>query len=296
MHSRPTDLDGFPTPALSSLVCVRFLETHRDLRAWAARYGDLISEPNLELMCLHHILVAPWHTPAQLKLHNRLSTWMFASDTAVERARTLAEVEEILRRWRRAAEGCETDPDDQLIRCLADICAELRTAPLWPYLADQWLDLLEHTLAGLRTERVRRIELAAGGPPPSVEEYLAASDNIQVRWCYLSYWIAAGDLTLLEHLDTLLPALWESQVAIRWANDFRSVQRGAGESKPGDSYLLDLGLAELRDRALGAVRACAELLQPLLAAGVPEAIGLDRGTRTVVDFYLLSDYRPEGQT
>ncbi|HWM01033.1 MAG TPA: terpene synthase family protein [Actinophytocola sp.] len=289
----PFDLAELPSPELSSTMCARMLATHRELTTWVAGYGDLVSDTLLEPVCLMHVFAAPWHTAEQLRLHNRMAAWLFALDNAVEGAATLADVEEIADRCRQVAAGAE--PADPFYRCLRDVLAELRAVPLWPTLADQWSNLFEATLDAVCTERRNRVAVDAGGTPPSIEDYIANCDNAEVRIAYFTYWMATAGDDLPDHLDVLMPALWEAQVAVRWANDFRSVMRGDAEATVLNSAALGIGPDEIHRRALEAADRCGELLAPLIARSVPEAVALDRTTRSVVAFYGISDYRPEGR-
>lgn len=295
MTGVPLELAGLPSPALSSAMCARMLRTHRELTEWVSGYGDLVSDTLLEPLCLMHVFAAPWHTADQLRIHNRMAAWLFALDNAVESAPSLAEVDEITRRCRRVIDGVAPDPGDAFARCLRDVWTELRAAPLWPELADQWSDLFGRTLDAVRAERRGRCDLDAGGPQPSIEDYIANCDNAEVRIAYFTYWIATGGDDLREHLDDLMPALWQAQVAIRWANDFRSAMRGDEESTVLNSFMLGVGPDEIQQHALRAADRCGELLEPLIAESVPEAVALDRMTRSVVAFYGICDYRPEGR-
>jgi hypothetical protein len=292
------DLSGLsvlPSPELSAAMCATMLRTHRELVAWVAGYGDLVSDTLLEPVCLMHVFAAPWHTPDQLRTHNRMAAWLFALDNAAEGAPSLADVDAIIGRCRHVLAGGAPEPGDEFARCLRDVWAELRTAPLWPALADRWTDVFDRTLDAIRAERVARGALDAGGAPPSVDEYIANCDNAEIRIAYLTYWIATGGEDLLTHVDDLMPALWEAQVAIRWANDYRSVRRGDAEPTVLNSSLLGVGEDEMRTRAVAAADRCAAMIGPLVAKQLPEAVTLDRMTRSVVAFYGISDYRPEGR-
>jgi transposase len=289
------DLNGLPSPELSSVICARTLETQRALNAWTSEYGHPASDSPLQAICLMHVLTAPWHTAEQLRVHNRMTAWLFHVDNVVEGARTLAEAEEIIRRYRLVVEGGTPDPADPLCRMLHAIWDELRTGPMWRELGDRWLDLFDRTLDAMRTERRRRMDMDAGGAPPTVEQYIANCDNTEVRIAYFTYWISAGDHSLHDHLDLLMPALWEAQVAVRWANDFRSIQRKQEESTALNSFMLGVGPAEIQRQALRAVGRCGEILEPLIAKSVPEAVILDRMMRSAVGFYHISDYKPEGR-
>jgi hypothetical protein len=289
------DLTELPSPELSSVLCARMLRTHRELTAWVSGYGDLVSDTLLEPVCLMHVFAAPWHTADQLRTHNRMAAWLFALDNAAESAPTLADVDAITGRCRHVLGGGEPEPGDEFARCLRDVFAELRTAPLWPALADRWFEVFGSTLDALRAERVARCDLDAGGPPPSLDAYIANCDNAEIRIAYLTYWIATGGEDLLTHVDDLMPALWEAQVAIRWANDYRSVERGDEEATVLNSSLLGVGQDEMRRRALAAAGRSGAMIEPLVAKQLPEAVTLDRMTRSVVAFYGISDYRPEGR-
>lgn len=233
-----------PGPALYTAVSATALTAHRDLSTWAKKYGDLLCQDDLAQLCLLRGWHAPWHTAAQLRLPNRMSTWL----------RTLTKApRDVLD----ALDG--TNP---LAACLADIVTDLKAQRLWPPLAKEWQALFDDTLAALRAEPLVR---------PTPEQYTANSDSTTVRIATFTYWIAADDHTVLDHVDALLPALWESQVAIRWAD--RDQPTG-----------MSLTTTEVRALAEAAATRCTNLLAPLLAAEVPEALALDRMTRSAMSY------------
>lgn len=249
-ETRYTDAD-LPAPSLYSAVSATALAAHRDLSTWAAKYGDLLPEDDLAPICLLRAWHAPWHTAAQLRLHNRMSTWLLA----------LAEApDDLLGSCADVLDGGEaTNP---LAACLADIWTDLTAQRLWPPLAKEWRALFDDTLAALRAEPLVR---------PTPEQYAANSDSATVRIASFTYWIAAGDHTVLDHVDALLPALWESQVAIRWAD----------RDQPAS---MNLTATEVQDLAAAAATRCTNLLAPLLTAEVPEALALDRMTRSAISY------------
>jgi hypothetical protein len=295
MTAAALDLSGAPSPERYATLCARFLRTHGELKAWAAGYGDLLPGSLLEPLCLMHVFHAPWQSAAELRLHNRMAAWLFALDNHAEEAATQADLDRLAERCRRVLDGGEPEPADAFGRCLRDIRAELRTLPLWPALGARWRGLLLDTLTAMRTERLLRHRMDTGGGAPTVEEYLANCDNAEVRIAYFTYWLSMDGTALLDHPDVLMPALWEAQVATRWANDFRSAHRASDEPTALNARLLGIEPAESLRRAHEAAERCHRLLEPLLAASVPEAVVLDRMARAVVGFYGTSDYRPEGR-
>lgn len=293
MTAAAIDLSGAPAPEVYVGLVARFLRTHGELREWAAGYGDLLPGSLLEPLCLMHVFHAPWQSAGDLRLHNRMAAWLFALDNHAEGAATQAALDELVDRCRRVLDGRE--PEDAFGRCLHDIRAELRASPLWPRLGSRWRDLLLETLAAMRAERLLRQRVDDGGPAPTVAEYVANCDNAEVRIAYFTYWLSMGGTALLDHAGVLMPALWEAQVATRWANDFRSAQRETPESTALDFRLLGIAPDEALGLAHAAAGRCQRLLAPLVAASVPEALVLDRMARAVVGFYGVSDYRPEGR-
>ena len=286
------DLAALPAPESYATLCARFLRAVRALRDWSSGYGDLLPESIFEAVCLMQVHHAPWHSAEQLRVHNRMSVWLMCLDDLAEGAGTSAELDGVLDRCRHVIHGGRPAPGDDFARCLYDIRTQLTTALVWPALSPQWTMLFERTLTAMRTERDMRSAIDCGAAPPTIEDYLANCDNTEVRIAQCTYWIATGEPALLDHIEPLLAALWQAQVAIRWANDFRSVQRRDDESTVVNAGSIGIEPAEIRRRADDAALRCGELLAPLIARSVPEALALDRMTRSVITLYGVSDYRP----
>ena len=83
-------------------------------------------------------------------------------------------------------------------------------------------------LTTMRDEWRIAAELRDGGPAPTWDEYVANADGCGFRFLRVTDWLTREDADLLPHLELLMQAAWEAEVAARLRNDLGTWQREQG--------------------------------------------------------------------
>jgi hypothetical protein len=264
-----------------------------DSREWLAAQPPQFDHVPVEAMAISGAAVGPWRTPAEVIPCMRMYLWIFAFDDCVETFAPgdAARLDELMDRCAGVIRGGRDD-SHWLLTVLSDWQRDLAEWPLYPALADLWIEKFDSMLDSTRWEW----ESAQSVHPDEVDlqDYLAHADSISAWATVLPRWITYGGDGLLDHLDALVAALAEYVIADRLANDLASFAR---ERDQGDSdnvlhygVSLDWVKAEIARR----VRAVHRLLDGLVAEGFGPAIELVRETEYATTFYTMAEFRGWG--
>ncbi|MEJ3749930.1 terpene synthase family protein [Actinomycetes bacterium KLBMP 9797] len=287
-------------PAIESSVdtCVSALRLADRLLDWNRRHGPAFSPKHAMVFGLSCAFVSPWLPEPVLRTATRIWSWITAIDDTVDTpGRDPAEVDRLVAACRAVVAGAgpgEPPGDEPLARALADIHADVATRPGYPLLAPLWRDTVDRLLTGMRYEAATAAALAPGAPRSDevTGEYLEhAAYTVGVPMYMAALWCAMDDVDPAA----LLPALRDSAVAVRLANDARGHAREHAEGAVG---VLRLGVPpDVVHRMVGdRVASCRRQLAPLLARGHPPAVALDRMTIWGTRLYQRIDFRyPEGE-
>ncbi|MGH3878024.1 MAG: terpene synthase family protein [Actinophytocola sp.] len=265
-----------------------------ELRGWAAEELPG-SEDQLPLLgaAFCEAIVGPWATAEQLRLPARMVIWTYAFDDYIEREVTeLADLDAFLDRCRAVVHTGRRDDGDPLLASLSGWQQALSELPGYPALASLWEEKVDRVLRGHRYDWVVGAERERGNPPDAgVEEYLDHADSITLWMVHLPRWIAYGGDEVPKRLDVLAPALDDSSVAVRLANDLATIERE--RSEPGQNNVLMYGVSEdwVRTELANRIAAVEQRLAPLVAENFLPAVGLIRLTEWSVGIYVGNDMR-----
>lgn len=281
-------------PSIESSVdtCVTALRLADRLHEWHRRHGPAFSAKHVPVFALSCAFVTPWVEFPVLCTATHIWSWVTAIDDTLDSAdRDPEEVDRLVAACRGVLGGAApgTEP---LARALADIHTDLVALPGFARVAKLWRDTVDRLLVGMRYEATTGAAVAAGGTLPPLDEYLEhAAHTVGVPMYLLALWAAMDDVDP----TALLPALRDSALAVRLANDARGHAR-EGTEQSIDALRLGITLAEVTHLVGDHVARCRRALEPLLARGHPPAVALDRMTIWGTRIYQRIDFRyPEGQ-
>lgn len=261
----------------------------RDLTARAAGYPALFPPVPFDgtlfgSVALANANAAPWCGRDELVVANRTALWLCAADALIENAPADA-ADAIVARSVAVAEGRAPAPDDALARFLAEIRDLLELSATT---GAAWRDELRRVLAAMALERRWALRHAAGGPLPSVDEYLANGDTFASSFVNVSHWIAGGGPGTLARLAELTVAGRVAQLILRLVNDLATAER---EAATGDLNILVLGLgpADVQARITGLVEDLLARLEALSDECPRETEYLARQVGFSSGFYRVGD-------
>lgn len=262
----------------------------RDLADRAAAYPELFPAGPFDgtvfsAVALANANAAPWCADGQLTVANRAALWMCAVDWRVDYlSRSADEADAVVAGCLAVAGGKE--PQDALGRFLAEI-RDL-VAPAREH-REAWRAELGLVLAAMARERRWTLDHAAGGPLPTVGQYLDNGDSFASSFVNVSHWIANGDERTLAHLPGLTAAGRLVQLILRLVNDLATYER---DVELGDLNVLMLGVdrAEVARRITALVEECLRRLEPLSGPCPREAVYLARQIGFSTGFYRVGDH------
>jgi halimadienyl-diphosphate synthase len=281
-------------PSIESSVdtCVTALRLADRLLDWNSGHGPAFSAKHAVVFALSCAFVTPWAEFPVLRTGTRIWSWITAIDDTVDSAdRDPDQVDRLVAACRGVLDGAVPGAEP-LARALADIHADVAALPGFPRLATLWRDAVDRLLTGMRFEATTGTAVASGAPPPDIDEYLEhAAYTVGVPMYMLALWSAMDSVDA----TALLPALRDSALAVRLANDARGHARESTE-RSIDALRLGVPLAALRRMVGDRVSSCRRALVPLLASDQPPAVALDRMTIWGTRLYERIDFRyPEGE-
>jgi hypothetical protein len=262
----------------------------RDLAGRAAAYPGIFPPKPFDgtlfsSVALANANAAPWCTADQLTVANRTALWLCAVDWRIDHlSRSAEEADAVVARCLDVAGGREPAPDDALGAFLAELRDRLAPGAH----AGAWRAELGRVLGAMARERRWALDHSAGGPPPSVEDYLANADSFASTFVNVSHWIALGEAATLAHLPDLTAAGRDVQLILRLANDLATFER---EKASGDLNILLLGVdrAEVTARMAGLADDCLRTLEGLSGHCPREAEYLARQLGFTSGFYRVGD-------
>ncbi|MBW8484801.1 terpene synthase family protein [Actinomadura parmotrematis] len=285
--------EGAGAALAAGRICATAGQGARAMRSWAAEYPALYGDetaydPTLFVtLSLASAFSGPSLSAADLRVANRVCLWCFALDGLIDSAaRTRAEVDAAAARCLAVAGGAPPVPGDDLTRFLADVRAELAALPAYERLAPVWLDDLRAMLDAMAREWDWAAAIAAGGPKPTVEEYLANADNLGFSFVFTAHWIASGGGGDAAAVRAASAAV---QRVVRLLNDLGTYER---DVRSGDLNVLLLD--EDRDRVQARVADLLDAARAEVAAVRDGAPGLaeylDRQMDFCRGFYREADF------
>jgi hypothetical protein len=292
-QQEPVQTDCGASGREAAAVAALALALLADSRAWVAAQPPPFGRVPVEAMAISGATVGPWRAPGEVIPCMRMYLWIFAFDDCVETfaPSDAARLDDLLRRCAGVVRGGRDD-SHWLLTVLSDWQRDLARWPLYPALADLWIEKFDSMLESTRWEW----EAAHNGRPDDADlrDYLAHADSISAWATVLPRWITYSGDDLLHYLDALVAALAQYVVADRLANDLASFarERDHGESDNVLHYgvSLDWVKAEIA-RRVGAVH---RLLDGLVAEGFGPAIELVRETEYAITFYTMAEFRGWG--
>ncbi|MER6948565.1 terpene synthase family protein [Nonomuraea sp. NPDC000554] len=276
-------------------TCALAVAGGRDLAKCAARYSGLFPEDSFDAglyasLALAGAFGSPWATAETLRAINRSSLLVFAADRLIDEVATSRdEVAALVGDCLAAAGGAA--PTSPITAFLADLRAELATAPRFAALEAGWRDQLELMLLAM----AREWDWRQAGDKPTDEEYLANADSCGASFISVSHWIYTGLVDDPGDLGRLRAAGDRVQRYLRLLNDLATHQREAGF---GDLNALALGMSpgEVTQRMAELSAEAVQAIEPL-RSGHPRAteyllFQIDYST----GFYGISDFWARGES
>ena len=264
----------------------------RLLRGWTGGFGPGFVPEVAEMAALALTSAAP-DAPAAVLLPPAMQVvWAQAIDDRFDVAATsLAEVNRIVSRCQLVARGAMPDPEVATEVALASLTGTLSQCAGWGPLRAVWLDRLDRMLAACRFEWLAGQQLSDTGAGPGVDAYLAQHHSVGAGPVCLAWWMSAADPRVLSHLDLLLAAADELEIAIRLANDQCSADRETQHERHGVNALA-LGATGdwIEQRIQHHLAAGRDLLAPL-SGTLPAAREMAWIAGWLVGLYRLTEAR-----
>ncbi|MEW2358155.1 terpene synthase family protein [Spirillospora sp. NPDC029432] len=285
--------DAVRAAAEHGKICALAARAQRDLQGCADRHPELFAARPFDgalfgTVSLANAFGSPDDSAAQIEIANRTSLWIFALDWLVDyKARSRAEVEEVLAGCRAVGDGGDPVPGRPLTAFLAEIRDRLAEAPGFAELRPVWRDELERMLRSMALEWEWKSAGAAGRP--TFEEYLDNADNFGSTWVNIAHWISTGGPSWTDHLDDLRAASREVQRVLRLLNDLATYERDV-EWGDLNALLLGTGREAVTERIAVLVERCRELIGALHGPCPREAVYLERQIGYSIGFYGATDY------
>lgn len=278
---------------IAGRTCALAVAGGRELERCAARYDGLFPRESFDSGLYGSLAMAgafgsPWANVAGLRVVNRASLLVFAVDRLFdEEAASWDDVAALTGTCLAAVAG--SAPVSPVTRFLADLRAELTTAPAFAALEADWRDRLERMLAAM----AREWEWSRGANKPAREEYLANADSSGALFIAVSHWIYTGEVTAPGDLARLRAAGETVQRYLRLLNDLATHRR---ESASGDVNALTIGMTadEVSARMAELSSEAAALIQPVRGDHPRAAEYLSWQLHYSAGFYGLSDFWASG--
>ncbi|WP_242907088.1 terpene synthase family protein [Actinomadura terrae] len=253
--------------------------------AWARRLGPPL-DPGLAPLCgLLAAFVAPWTSRPGADLVARTGLWIFALDAWTDgpaARRDPAALRGGVAELRAVAAGAAGS--GPLGTGLAEIRDGIAAAPDVP---GPWRRSVDAALVGALFEYEAARRVAAGGPPPSLGEYLRhGAASVALAPLVFAMW--SGMACPAPVLRALARPLRDACLAVRLANDLSGHRRERGE---GVLNALVLGMTpdEARARSGEYVARCRRALRPHIGPLPGPALALERQLLWAVRHYERVD-------
>jgi hypothetical protein len=176
---------------------------------------------------------------------------------------------------------------------LSDWHGEFRRGRLYPDLSPVWNEKFQLALHGIRYDWITG-RARSQSHRPSVKDYLAHADSVLVGVTHLPRWIAGDQHSLVHSLDVLLPALSDTVVAVRLANDLATYSWEREQDNQNNILMYDVSATWVRAEIARLTTAVAERLAPLCARNYLPAVELARHAEWSTSFYESADFRGWG--
>ena len=264
-----------------------------DIQRWAKAELPQYPKVPFAVLALGDAVIHPWAGASELRLSGRMGVWVCALDDHIEQEiAALAELDEFIERCNAVLRTGKRDDRHPLLASLSGWQAELAAEPLYPELAGLWERKFASCLSAMRHDWVVGAARANGEDPPStIEEYLRSADSISVWQVHFPRWLCSANTELVEHLDTLVPALDDVAVVSRLANDLAGYARERSDPRENNALMYGVTpdwVREEIDRRLESVR---DRLAGLVAKDHQAAIGVLRLADWTVGMYRRTDPR-----
>ncbi|RZS30337.1 hypothetical protein EV193_11733 [Herbihabitans rhizosphaerae] len=286
-------------PAAQCVPLVKLASaTLADLRRWTSEHLPDCRDLPLVGVAFGEAVIGPWATADQLRIPARVATWVCAFDDYLEHEITeLRGVDEFLERCDAVVRTGKRDDGNPVLAGLSALQRDLGELTGYPALASLWERKFDSCLRGHRYDWIAGWARVRGRAPEAgvkldVEEYLEHVDSISLWHVQVPRWLAYGGDELPEHLDVLVPAVDDSAVLARLANDLGTIARE--RSEPGQNNLLMYdGVTEdwVRDEIAGRMAALRRRVAALVAENYPPAVSLIRQAEWTIGVYLGNDLR-----
>jgi hypothetical protein len=270
------------------------LKVLADLRTWVDEYPQLAAVP-LEAMAMSTAIISPWRSHTELRLPARMCIWTYALDNHVEQdIDDVTELDDVLARCRMIVCDGGVDRSTQLLSALSDWQNDLHRNALYPALASVWQEKFEMDLQGIRYDwiagRVHTHERRT-----RVEDYVAHADSILVGMTHLPRWITSDQHDIVDHLNVMLPALSDTAVAIRLANDLATFSWESRQEHQNNILMYD-GVSPdwVRTEIARITTSVIQQLAPLSERHYLPAVEMVRLIDWGTAFYALADFRGWG--
>jgi phytoene/squalene synthetase len=276
-------------------ISLRALKLNALLDRWVSRFAAPFTTANNPIFSLCCAFTTPWLPLEVQQLGARIWAWITAIDDAFDRDyESLEAVRAAADHCRAVVAGQAPPAADPLALALADIRDQVAGYPAFAELGPLWRRTVTELVDAMELERRWGHALGAGGAPPSLDDYLrAGAATVGIPMYMVSLWATMDRAARPQDVSALLPALQDSALAVRLANDLRSQARERAQEDV-NALVLGLGEEQLRRDIAGHVERCREALRPLVARGLGAAVALDRLTVWSTRLYEQIDFRAPG--
>jgi hypothetical protein len=289
-------ISELPDAVESGRICAVAGQAQRAVREWAGHYPRLFPpepfDPALyNTVCLCTAFSSPSLTSRDLLVANRAAIWGFGVDWLIDYiATSRAEVDKLVEGCLAVADGAAAPGEDELLCALADIRDELTPSSAFTALRHAWYDQLRRFLHAMAREWDWNAAHVGGEQTrPTLDDYLANTDNFGFAFVFVSHWISTGEPPPAADVPRIREASWAAQRAMRLINDLGTYER---DVQWGDLNALMLGVSptEVHDHIAILTRRFREVADPL-RVDYPRLISyIERQMAFCVGFYEITDY------
>lgn len=289
---------SFPPVDQCVSVMSKGLAATGDLERWMAKHHPGYEARTMAAIAFSEAGIGPWATAEELRLPTLMAMWVIVLDDYIEQEITeLEQLDDLVDRCNAVVRTGEPDHSHPLVASLSEWQQEASQYPTYPALASLWERSVFRTLDGYRHDWIVGWAREQGTTPPGftmdVDEYLAHVGSSAIGQVHVPRWLTYGGDTLLDHLDVLLPALEDTHVVCRLANDLGTISRE--RNQPGQNNILMYGVSEdwVYDQVIDRLTSVRDRLAPLVAEDDLDAIGVLRLAEWCYDQYLGNQIRAE---